>query len=365
MIYHCINAFYFKNINRIGGTQSFFYYISRKYSADYDITVFYSICDPEQLVKLKKYARCIQLRKNDKVVCKNMFCCYHRDILAQCKADKVYFVLHGDYKSIIEKGQISRSNLPIDSRVDEYVGVSQLVCDSWYEMSGIRATNLYEPVVLDEVERPLMFVSATRLTMEKGWDRMIKLAKELDSNKVNYLWFIYTDAKKTPIGNMVFVEPRLDICDKIGGFDAFIQLSDNEGFCLSVVEALKRGVPVIVTELPVLKEIGVDSSNSVMLPFDMSDIPIDEIRNIRKKKFVYESPEDKWGDVLDNTRKTDKIIKVRATDNYKKYGIYDIEQKKVPANGEEWTIDWYRYEELMAFEEQKRIKLIEVIDEIH
>ena len=84
----------------------------------------------------------------------------------------------------------ANKNLPVDERVDEYLGVSELVCTSWQKLTGIKAKNVYEPVILNKCERPLMLVSATRLTKEKGWSRMKALAEQLDRSGVNYLWFI-------------------------------------------------------------------------------------------------------------------------------------------------------------------------------
>lgn len=362
MTFSCVNAYYFRHLNRIGGIESHLYYIAKKYK-DYDITVFYRSADMEQLARLKKYIRCIQLNDKDFVKCEVLFCCFNREILDQCQSGKTYLVLHGDYKDMVERNQLSMNNLPLDKRIDEYIGVSQLVCDSWEELSGIKAENVYEPIILNNVDKPLMLVSATRLTKEKGWERMVKLATEMNSHNVNYLWFVFTDTQKEPLPNMVFVKPRLDIADKLGGFDAFVQLSDNEGFCLSIVEALKRGLPIICTDLPVLREIGLNETNSVKLPLDMSNIPLDEIKNIRKLKFKYKEPKDRWDTVL-NKHKNEKLITVKAVD-YKKYGVTDTELNRIPERNEEWVIDWYRYEEIRAYEMQRHIRLIEVVDGIH
>lgn len=354
MIYECANAYYFAYLNKIGGIESHLRYLGKKYK--YDIVVFYEKADDEQLREMEKYVSCIKLEFNDFVKCKNLFCCFNRAILDRCEAEKKYLVLHGDYKAMLEQKQLSEKNLPVDKRIDEYLGVSQLVCDSWEELTGIKARNMYNPVVIEKT-KPLMFVSATRLTAEKGWERMRKLAEVLDENEVNYLWFVYTNSPKKPLKNMVFVEPRLDITSKIGGYDAFIQLSDNEGYCLSVVEALLQGVPVIVTDLPVLKEIGVNSSNSVILDFGMENIPIDEIKAIDKKKFVYKQPEDKWDEVLDHSQAEE--VKVKALKGFEH--IFDSQLGRYPAEGEELTLTKSRYWQIKKFEENNGLKLIERI----
>lgn len=360
MKYECINAYYFRSLNKIGGIESHLRYLAMKYGKDYDLTVFYKNADPEQLNALKTYVDCCQLTQNDFVECRNLFCCFNREILDQCRAEKKYLVLHGDYKNMLERGQLHRENLPVDKRIDEYLGVSQLVCDSWEELTGIKATNLYEPVVLNGREKSLMFLSATRLTPEKGWRRMETLAKVLDDAGVNYTWLIYTNTPQAPTKNMVFVKPRLDITDKIGAYDAFIQLSDNEGFCLSIVEALMNGVPVIATKLPVLEELGLNDSNSILLPFDMSEIPVDRIRNIKELKFSYTPPEDKWASVL-NEEKNDRLITVRASNGYKKLNISDGQLGFIPSPGYEWQVTRQRFYDLVAFGEKHRVKMVDKV----
>lgn len=361
MIYSCANAYYFASLNKIGGIESHLYYISRKYG-EYDITVFYRNADDNQLKRLKQYVRCIKLNKKDYVKCNKLFCCFNRDILNQCQANEKILVLHGDYKDMLNRNQLNRGNLPLDPRIDKYIGVSQLVCDTWKEITGIEAENVYEPIVLEEVEKPLMFISATRLTKEKGYERMMKLADELDKNNINYMWFVYTDSDKKMNKNMIKCEPRLDITNKLGAFDAFIQLSDNEGFCLSIVEALMRKVPIIATKLPVLKELGCDDSNSILLDFDMENIPIKKIKNIHKLKVDYEPPKDLWGEYLDHTPKTKtKEIKVRALGDWVSKGIVDTQLGHIPQLNEEWFVDQGRYEELRGFEEKANYRLIEVV----
>ena len=325
MLYKCANAYYFCYINAIGGIESHLFYISQKYG-QYDITIFYQDGDPAQIRRIKKKVRCVQIRQEDSIECENLFCCFNREIIERTKYKKSYLVLHGDYLDMVNRGQIPKDDLPIDERFDEYLGVSQLVCDSWYKLTGIKAKCVYEPVVLDRSERPLMLLSATRLTKEKGWDRMVQLAHALDRNGVDYVWFIFSDLPKSPTDHMVFMKPRMDITKLMPMFDCFVQLSDNEGFCLSVVEALMNNLPVICTKLPVLKELGLNKSNSIMIDFDMDIIPIEDIRNIRKLKFNYTPPEDKWLDVLSkkkNTYKGDKKVKIRAIKDY-----FDTYEKK-------------------------------------
>lgn len=363
MIYKCANAYYFRNLNKIGGIESHLNYISLKYG-EYEIVVFYKQADINQINRLKKNVRCIKLNDNDIVECDKLFCCFNREILEQCKAKEINLVLHGDYKAMVNMKQMKKDKLPIDERIDNYYGVSQTICDSWYELTGIKAKNLYQPIILEKTDKPLMFVSATRLTKEKGYNRMIKLAQTLNENNIKFTWFIYTDSEKTPIENVVFMKPRLDITDYLSGYDAFIQLSDNEGYCLSVVEAWLKGVPTIITDLPVLKELGANKDNSVILPLDMSYIPIDEIKNITKKQFTYKLKDDYWDDVLEHKPSDyhQKFYRIKALNDYSRKRIIDVELGRIPNQNEEWEVSVERLDFLLQYQREKKLKLVDVVE---
>lgn len=348
----CKNAYYFRRLNTIGGIESHLNYISKKYSKKYDITIFYQTADPIQLKRLKRLVRCVQLTSEIFVKCDTLFCCFNREILDQCEAKKKYLVLHGDYKDMAARKQLDTHLLPIDERV-EYLGVSQLVCDSWNEITGLKARNVYQPVELDKCDEPIMLISATRLSLEKGHERMRKLAMALDGAGVNYQWFIYTDTEEHNIDspNVHYLKPRLDIADKVGGYTAFVQLSDNEGYCLSVVESLKRGTPVICTRLKVLEELSLNENNSIMCDFDMKDINIERIKelpSIKRKMPKYQEPADKWSEVLAKGKPTylSDFVKVRATDLYKKMNTSDVELGHIPMENEIFYCDKDRYEYL-------------------
>lgn len=361
MQYRTANAYYLRNLIKIGGIESHFYYLARKYGK-YDITVFYYHADPEQVKRLKRYVNCIKLKRDDVVICENLFCCFNREILDQCEAKYTYLVLHGDYKDMVNRGQLSKSNLPLDDRIDKYLGVSRHVCNTWTELTGLPADFIGEPVVLDDTEKPLLLCSATRLTAEKGWNRMKILAKELNRHGVKFLWLIFTNQHNQDAEpNMIFQEPRLDITELLPMFDAYVQLSDNEGFCLSVVEALLKSVPVIGTELPVFKEIGLNYKNSILLNLDMKNIPIDRIRNIRNLKVNYTQPYDRWDEYLDHTPTEYHYeeYRIRATSKWLEMKLSASDLGHVPQPGEEWIIDSDRYKVITDYERSNEIRLIE------
>lgn len=362
MKYTAANAYYVETINPIGGIESHLYYLAKKYGK-YDITVFYQNGDPAQLVRLRQYVRCIRISPADYVTCENLFCCLHREILDYCDAKKKYVVLHANYLDLVNRRHISKQILPVDDRIDAYLGVSREVCKAWEELTGIPAEFIGEPVLPDDGE-PLMLMSATRLSKEKGWERMKILAEAMNKEKINFLWFVFTDSKMyNPPKNMYILPSRIDIAEKMSGFDAYVQLSDNEGFCLSVAEALLKGIPVIVTDLPIFTEIGCTEANSIRLPLGMSNIPLDKIKALKRLKFAYTEPEDRWLKYLKKTKSNYQatMVTIRATGVWMKRGIVDVQLGKVPSLGEEWSVDEERFNHIQDYADKIGEVLIEIV----
>lgn len=365
MRYKTANAYYFQSLNAIGGIESHFWYIAQKYN-QYDITIFYQNGDPQQIKRLAKLVRCVKLTDKDWVECDNLFCCFNREILNQCTAKTTYLVLHGDYEAMVMQKQLDKKNLPLDKRIDKYLGVSQLVCDSWEHLTGIHADLIGEPVVLSN-KKSLMLLSATRLTREKGWERMKKLATALNAEKIPFFWLIFTNSKKDDIvEGMQMLPPRLDIASLMPNFDAVVQLSDNEGYCLTAIEALSQGVPIIGTDIPVFKEIGINESNGVLLPLDMSNIPLDKIKNISNLKFSYNQPEEYWTRYLSDKPSTytpPRLITVCATNTWQKLRLIDAERGFIPSPGNKWEIEESRLITLQNYEKENNVKLINILFE--
>lgn len=225
------NVFYFANLNVIGGVETFFYYIAKKYSSIADITVFYRNGDPKQLQRLRKLVR-VKKFNNQKIKCKKLFVNYTLDILDYAESEENIEIIHGDLKAMGKPPKI-------DSRIDKYIGVSQRVCDSFKELTGIDCELCYNPIDVDKPQKILKLISLTRLTKEKGKDRMKKLANILTANGIPFEWNVYTnDSAKIDNPNVFYKEPTLDVASKIIESDYLVQLSDHEAFCYSAIESL-------------------------------------------------------------------------------------------------------------------------------
>lgn len=358
------NIYYFSVISEIGGIETFFYQLAKKYS-DRNLTIIYREANEKQLKRLRKYVQCIPYC-GQKIKCKKAFFNFNTDIINNVEAEEYILVIHGDYKTMIEQGQIDAA--PGHEKIDKYVGVSKIACEAFTKVTGKPCELCYNPIEIEEPKQVLNLISATRLTREKGKQRMELFAKALDDAGIPYLWTVFTnDTNAINNPNIIFMKPRLDISNYIASADYLVQLSDNEGYCYSVVEALGLGTPVIVTPCPVFNEIGVvDKKNGYILPFDMKDFSVEDIyMNI--PKFYYLPFRDRWGELLTNSKsdyqnKKDKKFKVQATGAYRQLNLQDAELRRIPEVGETWEVDYYRLLFLQG-NNPKLTKFVDLVEE--
>lgn len=343
------NIFYFYKINEIGGIETFFYYLAKKYK-DYDITIYYQEGNYEQVKRLKKYVR-VKKYQGEKIKCDKAFFNFNIDIIDNVEAKEYYQIAHGDYKA---SGDIPN----FSEKITKYLGVSQRVCDTYSELINQDVELTYNPIEIDKPKRVLNLISATRLTREKGRKRIIKLAKMLDEAEIPYIWTIFSDSKdKIDNPNIIYMKPKLDIINYIANSDYLVQLSDNEGYCYSVVEALSVGTPVIVTDVPVFKELGVkNNENGFILDFDLNEVNIKDIYE-KQFKFEYKAKQDNWSKILAKGKSTYQkdlktMVKVKCIKDY-----FDIELKELKTKkSEPYKINKVRAEELLAYGDIEIVK---------
>lgn len=303
------NVFYFRELNSIGGVESFFYYLSKLYK---NMVVYYEEGDPSQVQRLAKNIE-VHKHKGEKVKCKRLFGNYGLDnFLPYVEAEEKYFIIHCDYKK-------TKHAKPLIYPGFKYIGVSKLACRSFTELTGLPAELIYNPVEIDvpkvEKKEGLHLISATRLGGgEKGGWRMDKLSEILDKAGIDYTWEVYTNKKvhfTSP--NIIIKEPKLDLTKEIAESTYLVQLSDHESFGLSVAESLKLGTPVIITDIEAFHEIGCNESNSIMLDLNMMNVDVERIKK-GIPPFKYKPPKSNWGKYLDNNSNynPNDIVEVRV-----------------------------------------------------
>lgn len=327
---------YFKSINDIGGVESFLYYLSKKYEFEF---YYKDVVDKkvEGVSKqIERLAKNIKVRKyrGEKLVCDKFIVNYNPDIIDNVEAKEYIMMIHCDYSAVNFK--------PITHpKFTKYIGVSKYVCDVFEKLTGIKAELCYNPVYLDkpkvEKDKKLHLISATRLTSEKGGWRIDKLATILDHYRINYVWDIYTN--KSPnfqSKNIVIKPPKLDLSKEIAEASYLVQLSDAEAYCLSVVEALMLGTPVIATDLPVFKELGLNKDNSIIVPLMFNDFDIDELK---ERKFSYTPPKETWYKYLPTEKTYNPNGRIKVICNKRK--LIDTYENKTILRGQIYeTSEW-------------------------
>lgn len=311
------NVFYFKSINDIGGVETFFYYLSKLYK---NMVIYYKEGDSNQV---KRLAQNVEVRKfNNKLIkCKRFFCNYGFDIGEYLEAEEKYHLIHCNYKGnkyckvLIYPGF-------------KYIGVSQYVCDTFKELTGISAELIYNPVAIDNphVKKKtdkIHFVCATRLSGEKGGWRIDKFAELCDKKGLDYDLVVFTNRTnyskdnrriKFQSPNVIVKSPKLDIAKELQEATYVLQFSDDEAYGYTPVESAILGTPPIITDLPVFEELGfVHGKNCIKVDKWLENVDFDLIKK-GIPPFKYKPPKSNWDKYLDNNSNYDpnELIEVKA-----------------------------------------------------
>ena len=340
--YNLKNVIYFPSFNKIGGVETYCYEMALKFGSEYDITIVYKQGDPKQMQRLREVCRVIKFHEGDKIVCDVFLFGWGWDIIDSVEAKEYVQTYHADFKA--------RGIEPcLDKRVTKRYGVAENTTLGIREHFNIEVETMYNPYTPKQPRKVLKLISATRLTPDKGYNRMLKLADALEEANIPYIWTIYTDSPKdTKHPNMICVPTRLDILDFIADADYLVQLSDSEGYSYSIVEALSVGTPVICTEFGVAKEQGVeDGKTGFILPFDMSEIPVQSIYK-GVKKFKYAPRESHYEEILSPGKsdyKYDVKVTVKVLTNF-----FDLERGEMSLKGTEYEVTCTRAEKLASLD---------------
>ena len=362
------NVFFFYNINVIGGVETMFWELAKKYSKLFDIVVYYMMGDEKQIKRLRKYIEVVKYN-NEEIECEHAFFNYDLEpFLSHVRADVCYEIVHADFK-------LQRNAKPhVDPRINVYLAVSQRVADSFYAVTGIKCEVCPNPLTLEKIKNPPLFIcAAQRMTAEKGGERIKELIRRLDLSDIKYYFLIFTNDKlNIDSPNVCQMTPRLDIRPYIYGCDLFVAVSDSEGRCYSVGEKLGYGTgKLLITPCPSFYEQGADSSNSIELDFNMKNMDdvIDKIRRYhktlyKKKSFTPIECVDWWDKYLVEGKSTyvpPKYYRVVTTDVYKKFNVYSTDLNCIPPSGVEFVVDSDRLAVLQNYVNGAAVKVVKEI----
>ncbi len=329
----------------IGGIETFIYnfcYHMREY---YDILVLYQSIDAAQLRRLQKLVRCEKLDLKKKIKCDTL-------IINRISDKSPDNITYSKKVQMCHSCKLMKTwTVPQDN--DLQVFVSEAAKETF--KSDIKEhTVIHNLTIKDQSMRALILISATRLgTFEKGRDRIKAFARCLSKNKIPFLWIIFTDQPIQEEQNIICLKPTLNISSYIMAADYLVQLSDSEGFCYSLVEALSLGVPVLTTPISVLPEIGFeDEKNGYIIPFEIKeDYDIKRILNVPRVDYEYDNDTivDQWREVLGYTVPTHSYRPPESVTVFVVKEYRDIELDRVVKYGEYIEVSEDRARKIEAY----------------
>ncbi len=321
---------YHSNPLKFGGVDTFDYNFCKKLKDKYDITFLYKEGVKSIIDRLKDLGIDVQkYDSNKKYICDICICAsawggYPETVIA--KSGRYIQMVHADY----EQKDLIDFEYHKWHKTTEHVGVSDQVCKSFTKLfPNEKITRIYN--ILDdkqETQPILKLVSATRLSKEKGYARMLELAESLKKNGIKFRWTIFTDLnlynqKPIDMDEIVYMNPTKDIFNYIVEADYGVQLSDTEGYSYFINECLQYGTPVICTNFPSAYEIMEDGVNGYILDMDLSNLNIDKIVNNIPNKFKYTEK----GKVSDWTKLLNKKVPIPKK-KYKVEALQDYTDKR-------------------------------------
>ncbi len=330
----------------VGGIETFVYNLVSALCGAYNIVFMYDSGDEQQIERLRKKVRTVQIGKETQAEC---------DILLMNSLfdKKPEQITAGKTIQIVHSCKMFPTYV-IPKERDEYIAVSETAKASFKDELPESATVLHNIGNKEQPQKLLKLISATRLTEEKGGERIRQLADQLNRERIPFIWLIFTANEfRNPPKGVVVLPPDLSIKTYIKEASYLVQLSDQESYCYSIVEALSMGVPVITTPIDVISEIGViDKVNGYVVPYDMQGIDVKEIYE-HQPEFTYKNEDTqiikKWRQIIGKSKGKSTYS---PDSEYKSVEVLqdylDNALNKMVVKGERYTMSFYRAEKLLS-----------------
>lgn len=328
----------------VGGSETFIYNLVLGLWEYYDITVLYEVAAHKQIERLKPYCNVIKYNKNDKYECdifirNSLWGEVPNNVIS--RDNKYIEMRHTDYKYLLESGILKTMYTPLDNG-NYAVGCGKYVSKQSELALHEKCTaiqNILAPT--KKTDKVLHLISCTRLSKDKGEERMNKLCEMLRKAGIKFDWKIFTNGEHTVIGEEIqYFEPRFDTFDYVADADYTVLLSNLEGLPYTVLESLQYKTPCIVTDIGGCTELITDGKNGYVVPLDMDfdvtkllKIPvIDEYDNHAKEKWLDYLGGGKYMKKTEKKVEAVKTIKMEAI-NTNEYDKYDEIINITPKNG--------------------------------
>lgn len=297
-------AVYISGLNKIGGVDTFAINLCNRTGFD----LIFDTAELSSLKKIKNKAYHFDYSPNDYDVL-IMATAWGR-MPNNIKSKKYVQTVHAMYEAYVAGWNWSYTKLPYTTH---HVCVGQEVSKSFERATGLKHDkviyNLLEqrPIPKKKKSDKLSFITLSRISREKGFERMLIMAEKMKD--VDYVWNVYGDTSNNYAKSIIpkFQKYRqINFCGitstplhEIAKHDYLVQLSDTEGFPYSVYESLQCLTPVISTDYPSVHELIEHGKNGYILDMELSNFDINMIKNVPKIiNFNEKSTEKDWFEFL-------------------------------------------------------------------
>jgi glycosyltransferase involved in cell wall biosynthesis len=191
----------------------------------------------------------------------------HVDLLNENKSEKFFKNIREEKKCYNKFNSIvAVSNIVKESVIKKYNIDFDKVLVKYNPIDINEITNKANDNINMEISKKIKLISIGRLTSQKGYDCLLRIAKKLKDDKIDYeLWIIGVGPEEDNLKKYIH-ENYLSNYVKLLGFkenpykylkiaDLFVCSSRAEGFSTAVSEAIILGVPVITTDCSGMREL--------------------------------------------------------------------------------------------------------------
>ena len=288
------------DLYKIGGTETFLYNLC-KYYKDKNIILMYKTGKPQYIKLLHDF---VEVVRDDGVTKYHadvaiMGSYFSRDVAPRLIAKQKYLMVHADYRGMKQAGWKINFTRPENTKLISVSDVAAQGMKAEFGYDSIIQYNILDKTIADE--KPMIFITLSRATREKGIERIIALCELFKKYNKKFLWLLCgtaaeqsdneTKRKLMEIDELVLVPPSHGNKALIDSADYLVQLSDTESFCYSAFEALIKGKPVILTDFPEARNIVNDGQNGYIISRNVekyNEELVDKIFNHIPQNVTYE-----------------------------------------------------------------------------
>lgn len=212
------------------------------------------------------------------------------------------------YGKIISKFMI-KSMIFYQNKFQKNISISKYVEETHKKLGVLNLETIYNGIPNDikinnlnrinkHQKNKVNLITVCNLNKIKNIEFLIKVIEKL-KNIINVEYTIVGDGPdKSKICNMIIEKRMTNIIKLVGrksreevyryleDKDIFLFASLSEGFGLVIVEALKKGVPVITSNIPVMKELIISGKNGVICDLNINEY-IEAILEVNKNLNEY------------------------------------------------------------------------------